>query len=180
MITKAKPELPLINEKIRFDRVQLISADGQNLGVMTREDALRQARSAQLDLVIIAERGGEGLPVAKIMDFGKVLYAKKKQLAHAKKNQKIIQVKEIKIRPKIGEHDYQTKIQQGIQFLEEGKHLKVTLMFKGREIMMKEERGAELLQKIQQSLEDAGLGKRLQQEKDSKTPQLWTRVYFLK
>ena len=85
------------------------------------------------------------------MDFGKALYAKKKQQAEAKKSQKVIQVKEIKLRPKIGEHDYQTKINQAIDFLKDGKHLKVTLMFKGREAAMREERGEELFRKIDES-----------------------------
>jgi translation initiation factor IF-3 len=174
---------PLINEKIRFDKMQVISHDGKNLGLLSRDEALKLARLAELDLVTIAERGGEGHPVVKIMDFGKVLYAKKKQLAEAKKNQKVIQVKEIKLRPKIGEHDYRTKINQAIQFLKDGKHLKVTLMFKGRETTSKEERGEDLFDKIAKSFEEAGLTK-LVQEKDSKsgagTSQFWSRIYYLK
>ena len=99
------------------------------------------------------------MPVAKIMDFGKALYAKRKQQAEAKKSQKIIQVKEIKMRPKIGEHDYQTKMNQAIDFLKDGKHVKITLMFKGREAAMREERGEELFRKIDESFANAGLTK---------------------
>ncbi len=179
---KAKQEgaaTPLMNEKIRFDRMQVISADGRNLGILSRDEALKLARQADLDLVLLSEKGGEGQPVVKIMDFGKALYAKKKQLAEAKKHQKVIEVKELKLRPKIGEHDYQTKMNQAIQFLKEGKHLKVTLMFKGREAAMRDEKGEELFAKINSSLEAAGLTK-VMQEKDAKAPSMWSRVYYLK
>ena len=116
-------------------------------GILSRDEALKLARQADLDLVLLSEKGGEGQPVVKIMDFGKALYAKKKQLAEAKKHQKVIEVKELKLRPKIGEHDYQTKMNQAIQFLKEGKHLKVTLMFKGREAAMRDEKEKSFLQK---------------------------------
>lgn len=171
---------PMINEKIRFERMQLITHDGKNLGIVSREDALREARFAGLDLVIIAESGADGVPVAKVLDFGKALYAKKKQLGEAKKHQKVIQVKELKLRPKIAEHDYQTKMNQCLQFLEEGKRVKITLTFRGREIAMKEDRGTELFDKIQKTVDEAGFAKNLVQEKDTKTPQLWSRVYYLK
>lgn len=180
MTVKPKDDMPLMNEKIRFERVQVINAEGKNIGIVSRDEALRQAKIDGLDLVIIAEQGNEGVPVAKIMDFGKVLYAKKKQQAEAKKKQHIIQIKEIKLRPKIAEHDYLTKLNQGIQFLKEGKRLKVTLMFKGREAAMRDERGTHLFEKIHQTLEDAGLLKNLIQEKDMKAPQVWSRTYYLK
>lgn len=180
MNVRPKDDIPLMNEKIRFDRIQLIAADGRNVGIVSRDEALRQARAESLDLVIIAERGGEGYPVAKIMDFGKMLYAKKKQQAEAKKKQHVIQVKELKFRPKIGEHDYQTKLNQAVQFLKEGKRLKVTLMFRGREAAMRDERGAELFEKINQTFEEAGIAKSLVQEKDLKVPQAWSRTYYLK
>lgn len=169
----------LINEKIHFNKVQVITNEGQNLGVLDRNEALRLARQVDLDLVLISESGNEGVPVVKIMDFGKVIYAKKKQQAEAKKNQKVIQVKEIKLRPKIGEHDYQTKINQIVDFLKDGKHVKITLMFRGREAASLDEKGTELFDKINQSFQDAGLNK-LMQEKDSRGPQFWSRVYHLK
>lgn len=181
MSLKERPnDLPLMNEKIPFERIQLITHEGKNLGVITRAEALRYARDAELDLVIISETGGMGSPVAKVMDFGKELYAKKQATKDAKKNQKVIQVKEMQIRPKIGEHDYQTKINQAIGFLKEGKRLKVNLVFRGREAAMKNERGMELFEKIHQSFEEAGLMKRLVQEKDSKMGQSWSRIYYLK
>ena len=145
-----KPEKNIqpINENIRFPRVQLITNDGQNIGVVSRDEALRSAHLAGLDLVLIAEQGSEGFPVTKIMDFGKLLYAKKKKQAEAKKHQKTIQVKEVKLRPKIGEHDFLTKMNQAVQFLKDGKHLKVTVAFRGREAITKEERGTQMFDKI--------------------------------
>ena len=168
-----------INEKIRFDKMQVISFDGRNLGIISRDEALKVARQAELDLVLLAESGSEGVPLAKIMDFGKALYAKKKQQAEAKKSQKVIQVKEVKMRPKIGEHDFQTKVNQAIEFLKDGKHVKFTLMFKGREATMRDERGEEIFRKIDEAFEAAGLT-RIAAEKDAKAAQLWSRVYFMK
>src|SRR5689334_22882959 len=103
--SKDKKEVgPLLNEKIRAPRLQLIAEDGHNIGIVSRGEALKLAQEANLDLVIIADEGREGVPVAKIMDFGKSLYEKKKKQHDAKKHQKVIQVKEIKMGPKIGEH----------------------------------------------------------------------------
>jgi len=170
----------LMNERIRAPQVQLITQDGENVGIVSREEALKSAERAGLDLVLLSPQGNEGVPVVKVMDFGKALYEKKKKQAEAKKHQKVIQVKEIKIRPKIGEHDYLTKMKQAIQFLEDGKHVKFTLVFRGREAVLREERGAELFNKIQQSFDQAGLSKNLAQEKDTKMGQLWSRIYYLK
>lgn len=172
--------LPFMNEKIPFSKLQLITGDGQNAGEVSKAQALALAETAGLDLVIIADRGSMDLPVAKIMDFGKVAYSKKKQQADAKKHQKVIQVKEIQLRPKIAEHDFQTKISSGIKFLLDGKRLKITLLFRGREATMKNERGAELFAKIEAAFEAAGITKRVVAEKDAKTHQMWSRVYYLK
>ena len=169
-----------INEHIRAAKVQLIDENGVNRGVVSRNEALRLAQEAELDLVLLSETGSEGAPVVKIMDFGKALYEKKKKLAEAKRRQKVIQIKEIKLRPKIGEHDYQTKMNRGIGFLKEGKHLKVTLMFRGREIATKRERGQELFDRVHRTFEEHGLLKDLVQEKDSRAGQFWSRVYYLK
>ncbi|HRN77865.1 MAG TPA: translation initiation factor IF-3 [Candidatus Dependentiae bacterium] len=172
---------PLINEKIRADRFQLIGSSGENIGVVSRSQALQQADEEGLDLVLIAESGKDGLPVAKIMDFGKVLYEKKKKKAEAKKHQKVIQVKEVKISPKIGEHDYQTKMKQAIQFLEDGKRVKFTLFFRGREQATKDERGDELFAKIEKTFRDNGFtSDNMLQESDMKAGRLWSRIYYLK
>jgi translation initiation factor IF-3 len=174
-----KEQGPLLNEKIVVERLQLIDADGRNLGIIARGDALRAARLAGLDLVLISESGREGVPVAKIMDFGKVMYERKKQSADAKKHHKEIQVKELKIRPKIGDHDFDTKMTQGITFLKDGKRLKVTLVFRGREAAMRDERGGELFGRIQTLLENE-FGKAVMSDKDLKTPQMWSKTYYLK
>ena len=176
-----KEQLPLMNEKIRAPKVQLIMHDGRNVGVISRDDALRQAQTVELDLVMIAESGAEGVPVVKIMDFGKALYEKKKKATEAKKHQKVIQVKEIKIRPKIGEHDFQTKMKHAMQFLEDGKRVKMTLWFRGRENTMKEDIGVKLFDKIESTLRDHyNFGDKLTSEKDAKIGQTWSRFYYLK
>ena len=171
---------PMINERIRAPHMQVIASDGENVGVLARTDALRMAENENLDLVLLSEGGSDGVPVVKIMDFGKALYEKKKKLAEAKKRQKVIQVKEIKFRPKIGAHDYETKMKRGIAFLKEGKHLKITLMFRGREMATKRERGQELFERVHQTFQEHGMLKDLVQEKDSKAGQFWSRIYYLK
>ncbi len=168
-----------INEQIRYPRMQLILDDGQNIGVVTRAEALAKAQLAHLDLVIIADQGAEGVPVAKIMDYGKVQYAKKKKQAQSKKHAKTIQIKEIKLRPKIGEHDFQTKINQAIGFLKEGMRLKITLMFRGREMAMQQARGIEMFDRIQKTLEEAGI-QHLAMEKELRMGPAWTRMYYIK
>lgn len=175
-----KEPVTLINERIRADRMQLITHTGENVGEVSRGQALRMAQEAGLDLVLLTDSGKDGLPVVKIMDFGKVLYSKKKNKAEAKKHQKVIQVKEVKIRPKIGEHDYQTKFKQILAFLNSGKRVKVTLWFKGRENATREERGKELFERIEQSFTEQGMTENLAQERDAKAGQIWSRIYYLK
>ncbi|NBP00346.1 MAG: translation initiation factor IF-3 [Proteobacteria bacterium] len=171
---------PLANEEIRAEKVQVITQDGANYGVVDRRTALNLAFEVGLDLVLIAETGSEGVPVTKIMDFGKELYNRKKKQNEAKKHQKVIQIKEIKIRPKIGEHDYITKMNQGIGFLEDGKKLKVTLVFRGREMANKEERGRELFSKIDRTFEERGLLERIIEDKDVKIGSAWSKLFSLK
>ena len=175
-----KEQTQLINEKIRSPQVQLITQDGENLGVVSRDKALQLAYDANLDLVQISDEGKDGVPVVKIMDLGKTLYERKKKQNDAKKHQKVIQIKEIKVRPKIGDHDYQTKIKQMIQFLQEGKRVKITLTFRGRENVLREEKGVELFQKIQETLAEHDLADNLIQEKDDVSGRLWSRIYYLK
>ncbi|MDP3889264.1 MAG: translation initiation factor IF-3, partial [bacterium] len=180
ILKENQKELPLINEQIRAEKVQLITHKGENIGVVSLYTAQKMAREVELDLVLLAEQGGDGVPVVKIMDFGKVLYERKKKKSEAKKHQKVIQIKEIKLRPKIGEHDYQTKIKQAVQFLKEGKRVKITLWFRGRESTYKEEHGSELFERVQKSFEQHGLAEQLIHEKDSKIGLLWSRIYYLK
>lgn len=171
---------PIINERIRYEKVQLINHEGTNEGIVTREYALRAARESGLDLVIIAEQGREGVPVCKLADHGKLIYAKKKQASDAKKKQHVIQVKELKLRPKIGEHDFQTKMNQAASFLREGKRVKFTLVFRGRENTMKHEQGTSFFEKIHNALYATDLAPNLIQEKDLQADTMWSRVYYLK
>ena len=136
------------------------------------------AQEAGLDLVQLSET--DGLPLTKIMDFGKSLYTKKKKLAESKKKQKIIKIKEVRLRPKIGGNDYLTKINRAIKFLNDGNKVKVSLVFRrGREASRKDELGGALLQKIDQSFMDAGL-ESIAHEKDAISATFWSRVYYLK
>src|SRR5438045_6946467 len=178
MLKEKKENTQLINHQIRAEQVQLITQDGENIGIVSRSQALRQAEEAGLDLVLIEIK--DDITIVKIMDFGKSLYEKKKKTIEAKKHQKVIQVKEVKMSPKIGEHDYQTKIKQAVQFLTTGKRVKITLSFRGREMATKDMRGTELFNKIQKSFEDHGLINNLVQEQDAKIGKMWSRVYYLK
>ena len=176
---ETKKALPPINENITYQRIQLITHDGRNFGVVPRRDAQQLANLEGLDLVIISEEGSEGVPVAKIMDYGKSLYAKKKKQTEAKKHQKVIQIKEVKMRPKIGDHDFETKMRQAADFLRDGKHLKVTLIFRGREMIGREERGNQMLEKIDSFFAENGLTN-VAHEKDAKMGQIWSRMYYVK
>jgi len=170
----------LANESIKAREVQLITDSGENIGIVSRNEALEQARRVGLDLVMLSEKGGQGVPVVKIMDYGKELYNRKKKQAESKKSQKTIQIKEIKIRPKIGENDYMTKMKQAIAFLKEGKRVKFTLMFRGREMVTRHERGEAIFGKINQTLEQEGLLSQLVEEKEMKAGPAWSKIFYTK
>ena len=129
--------------------MRLIDADGSNVGVVTINDALTRAEAAGLDLVEIVPNSEP--PVCKILDFGKFKYEEQKRKNEARKKQKVIEVKEIKMRPGIDEHDYQVKMRAIHRFLEEGDKVKVTLRFRGRE-MAHQEIGARVLERVQEDL----------------------------
>lgn len=174
---KNKTETQLINEQIKAYKVKVISDDGENLGVMARDAALALARQKELDLVMLSDK--DEVPLVKIMDFGKSLYVKKKKLAEGKKKQKVIKVKEIKFRPKIGVHDYQTKINQAVGFLNDGHKLKVTLVFSGREIETMASVGHDFFSQVDQSLVERGVVD-VVQEKDASAGRFWSKIYYLK
>mgnify|MGYP000892755820 CR=1 FL=1 len=178
--TKTNKSLPNINERIKVEQLQLIDHNGQNLGIISRAAALAIADEAGLDLVLISDTGSEGVPVAKIMDFGRLQYDKKKKSTDAKKKQKQIKIKEIKLRPKIGLHDFETKLKQGVEFLNEGKRLKVTAMFRGRENAIKDELGKELFERVHLVLVDRFGESNLISEADSKAGSFWSKVYYIK
>ncbi len=140
-------EGPRANEEIRVDRVQLIDSEGENRGVVPIREALEIAADAGLDLVEISPNADP--PVCKIQDLGKLKYEKQKKAAEARKKQKTVEVKEIKMRPNIDTHDYDVKMRAMNRFFDEGDKVKVTLRFRGRE-MAHQELGMKLLQKVKE------------------------------
>jgi translation initiation factor IF-3 len=149
---RAQPKAP-INENISAREVRLIGADGEQIGIVSIDEALRVAEEAKLDLVEISADAVP--PVCRIMDYGKHLFEKKKQIAAAKKNQKQVQIKEIKFRPGTEEGDYQVKLRNLIRFLSDGDKAKVSLRFRGRE-MAHQELGMELLKRVETDLAEYG------------------------
>jgi translation initiation factor IF-3 len=141
---------PRTNEDIRVREVQLIDKDGTNRGVTPINDAIALARESGLDLVEISPNVSP--PVCKILDYGKFKYQAQKKAAEARKKQKTVEVKEIKLRPGIDKHDYEVKMRSMKRFFEEGDKVKVTLRFRGRE-MAHQELGYKLLQRVR---EDTG------------------------
>jgi len=136
---------PRINEEIRAREVQLIDATGHNHGPTPIQTALEMAQTAGLDLVEIAPNSTP--PVCKILDYGKYKFQAQKKAAEARKKQKVVEVKEIKLRPMIDDHDYQVKMRSMERFFEEGDKVKVTLRFRGRE-MAHQELGTRLLNRV--------------------------------
>ena len=132
----AAKEGPRINEEIRVREVQLIDKDGANKGVTEIEAAIAMAQEAGLDLVEIAPNSVP--PVCKILDYGKYKYQAQKKAAEARKKQKVVEIKEIKLRPMIDDHDYDVKMRSMERFFEEGDKVKVTLRFRGREMAHQE------------------------------------------
>jgi len=134
-----------INKGIRAKSVRLVGAAGEQVGIVSIEDAMRRAQEAGLDIVEVASSTDP--PVCRIMDYGKFRYEKLKQQRQARKKQKSFTIKQIRVRPKIGEHDYQVKLKHAIAFLKEGNKIKFSLMFRGRE-MAHQELGRNVLQKF--------------------------------
>src|SRR4030081_3827012 len=137
---------PRINREIHAREVQLIDAEGQNRGVVDIIQAQQSADEAGLDLVEIVPNAEP--PVCKILDFGKFRFLEQKKSAEARKKQKIVEIKEIKLRPGIDDHDYEVKMRSVRRFFDEGDKVKVTLRFRGRE-MAHQNIGMELLTRIQ-------------------------------
>jgi translation initiation factor IF-3 len=141
---------PKINDQIRAREVRLIDETGQNAGVIAKFDAIARAEAAGLDLVEISPDAEP--PVCKIMDFGKYKYQEQKKAAEARKNQKIVEIKEIKMRPGIDDHDYDVKMRAIKRFFEEGDKVKITLRFRGRE-MAHSQLGMEVLVRVKADTE---------------------------
>ena len=140
-----------MNGEIDAPQVRLVGADGEMRGVVTLRDALTAAEEAGLDLVEVAPTADP--PVCKVLDFGKFKYEAQKKRNEARKKQKIIEVKEIKLRPTIDVHDYDVKMRSAKRFLEEGDKVKVTMRFRGRELAH-QELGMDLLNRVRDQFDE--------------------------
>lgn len=144
---------PRINEEITAAQVRVVGSDGEMLGVMTTQAAIERAASEGLDLLEISPNAEP--PVAKIIDYGKFKYAQQKKKNEARKKQKVIELKEVKVRPGTGEHDFQTKLRAIQSFLGNGDKVKVSLRFKGREVAH-QELGNKMMERIREAVEEVG------------------------
>ena len=151
--TAAAPtkEGPRINTDITSSEVRFVDPEGENRGVVSLKEALQSAQDAGLDLVEI--NGKSDPPVCKALDYGKYKYQAQKKAAEARKKQKTVDVKEIKMRPNIDSHDYETKMRNANKFLDHGDKVKFTLRFRGRE-MAHQELGMELLNRVKGDVEE--------------------------
>ncbi len=150
VIPKPTEDRVRINEMIRVKQVRVIDENSNQLGIMSPQDALREAMERGYDLVEVAPNGQP--PVCRIMDYGKYKYQQSKREREAKKHQHTISIKEVKFRPKIDKHDFEYKVNRAKEFLREGDKVKVTIMFRGREVAHPEF-GHEILRKVLEELE---------------------------
>ena len=150
---RTKHKGPRSNNRIVSAEVQVISSDGQNLGILNTQEAITIAKNEGLDLIEIAQNAKP--PVCKIMDMGKYKYDAQKKANKAKKKQKKIEIKEIKLRPVTEIHDYTFKIKNAQKFLSKGDKVKFTIKFKGRELQHSH-LGNELMDKIKQDIQEIG------------------------
>jgi translation initiation factor IF-3 len=141
---------PRVNQEIMVPRVRLVDERGEMVGVVTRNEALQRATDAGLDLVEVAANADP--PVVKILDFGKYKYEEQKRKNEARKKQKVIEIKEIKLRPGIDDHDYEVKMRSMVKFIEEGDKVKVTMRFRGRELAH-QELGMNVLMRVRDDLD---------------------------
>ena len=141
------------NEQIRARDVRVIGAEGEQIGILPRMEAIALAKEAGMDLVEVAATADP--LVCRIMDFGKFKYEQQQKKKEAKKNQSVVQIKEIKVRPKTDDHDYETKLRHIRRFLTDGDRCKVTVFFRGREIVHKD-RGQAILERVIEDTKDIG------------------------
>ena len=151
VVPRARPER--INEEIRAQRVRLVDEEGGQVGILATREALEFAQKKGLDLVEVA--AGADPPVARVMDYSKYRYEQEQRAKQARKHQLQIQIKEIKLRPKIGVHDYETKKGHVVRFLNQRAKVKVTIMFRGRETLHPE-RGRDLLMRLAEDVKEIG------------------------
>ena len=144
---------PRVNEQVICTEIRLIGAEGENVGLITPENALDMATEVGLDLVEISPNAEP--PVCKIMDFGKYKYEQQKKESEARKKQKTIEVKEIKFRPNTDTHDYEVKMRSVTKFLDNGDKVKITMRFRGRE-MAHQDLGRQLLERVSEDTKEIG------------------------
>ena len=142
-----------VNEQIRISPIRLIGADGEQIGIVSLDDARQRAEESGLDLVEVAAEARP--PVVRMMDYGKYKYEEARKAREARKKQHVIHVKEVKFRPGIEDHDYEFKTRHARRFLEEGNKVKLTMMFRGRQVTHPE-LGREILYRVVGDLEDVG------------------------
>ena len=142
-----------MNEGIRARELRVIDQNGEQLGIKTRNEALEISTRVNLDLVLVAPQANP--PVARIMDYGKFKFEQQKKDREIRKNQKVIIVKEVRLSPSIDEHDFQTKLKNGIKFLEKGDKVKASIRFKGRAITHKEI-GQRVLERFAEACKEVG------------------------
>ena len=145
-------EGPRVNEEIRVPQVRLIDQNGEMVGVMSTRETLMRAYDVGMDLLEISPNAVP--PVCKITDYGKYKYEQQKRASEARKKQKIVEIKEVKVRPNIDDHDYEVKMKQMRGFIGDGDKVKVTLRFRGRE-MAHQDLGLKVLERIRNDLGDA-------------------------
>lgn len=144
-------DVPKINEKIRFPQIRVIDDEGNQLGILSPKEAIKIAEEKELDLVLVSETSDP--PVCRIMDYGKYKFEQEKKAKQLRKKQHTVQVKEVKMRYKIDEHDYQVRVNQAKRFLKSGDKVKATINFRGREIQHAH-LAKELLDRMAQDLTD--------------------------
>jgi translation initiation factor IF-3 len=149
----SRPVQTRVNERIRIREVRLIDDEGNQIGVIPTRDALEMARERGLDLVEVAPNASP--PVCRLMDYGKFRYEQSRKERDSKRNQHVIKLKEVRIEPKIGDHDLETKGRQAAKFLDAGDKVKLTVLFRGRSITHPE-LGKELLERLAEQLKDHG------------------------
>ena len=165
----------IINEKIKESEFRVINQHGENLGLMPRAEALALIQNTGLDLVLIS-KDALGVVTAKIMDFGKFLYEKKKQQNEARRKTKTIEIKEVKLRPNIDSGDYNLKVAKIIEFICNGDHVKITLQFRGRELTLRGSYGPVLFEKVLNDVRVGAAGFSVDFQRETGSGGLWTRV----
>jgi translation initiation factor IF-3 len=150
---KRTRDLPQINERIRFPKIRVIDTDGGQLGIMIPQEAIQLAEEKELDLVLLSDKADP--PVCRIMDYGKYKFEQEKKAREARKKQHTADVKEVKMRYKIEEHDYNVRVKQAERFLKDGDKVKATVMFRGREIQHSD-LAEDLLKRMATDLEPFG------------------------